>query len=143
MPTPQTYATHVRYVPRYLTALVVLIVHAGWTFYEFFTAMSVATARAAAVAGALVFIALYARSFALRAQDRIIRLETLLRLRALLPADLQSRVPDFTIDQLVALRFASDRELPALAARVLRDSIRDRKAIKLLITEWQADDLRV
>lgn len=143
MPQPQTYATHVRYVPRYLAALLVLMVHAVWALADAVTGLSVASVRAAAVAVALVFIALYARSFALRAQDRIIRLEMQLRLRELLPAELQSRVPEFTVDQLVALRFASDRELPALAARVLQEGLRDRKAIKLLVTDWKADDLRV
>ena len=143
MSQPQTYATHVRYVPRYLVALFVLIVHAAWSVYDLATDISMTTVRAAAVSAALVVIALYARGFALRAQDRIIRLEMRLRLRELLPADLHARIPDFTTDQLVALRFASDRELPALAARILHDDIRDRKTIKQLVTEWQADDLRV
>lgn len=143
MPQSQTYATHVRYVPFYLAALGVLIVHAAWSLYGLTAGVSIASVRAATVALALVFVALYARGFALRAQDRVIRLEMRLRLRELLPADLQPRIPEFTLDQLIALRFASDWELPALAARVLHDGIRDRKAIKLLVTEWQADDLRV
>lgn len=143
MSQSQTYATHARYVPRYLAALFVLIAHAGWTLYECVTALSVASVRAAAVAVALVLIALYARSFALRAQDRIIRLEMQIRLRQVLPAPLQARLQEFTPDQLIAMRFASDRELPALAARVLEEGLRDRKRIKLLVTEWQADDLRV
>ena len=143
MAQPQTYTTHARYVPRYLVALSVLIIHAAWALYEGVAAPSVASARAASVAVALVFVALYARSFALRAQDRIIRLEMQLRLGQLLPADLQARLADFTPDQLIAMRFASDNELPALAARVLKDGLHDRKVIKQLVTEWRADDLRV
>ena len=139
----QTYATHVRYVPRYLIALFVLIVHAAWSWYDFAADVSLAAARSAAVASALVLIALYARSFALRAQDRVIRLEMRLRLRELLPPDLRTRIQEFTTDQLVALRFASDRELPALAVRVLDEGIRERKVIKPLVKEWQEDDLRV
>jgi hypothetical protein len=143
MSQPQTYATHVRYVPRYLVALTVLIVHAAWSLYDLAAGVSAASVRAAAVAVALVVIALYARGFALRAQDRIIRLEMRLRLRDVLPDDQHADISAFTSDQLIGLRFASDRELPALAARVRRDGIHDRKAIKQLVTEWQADDLRV
>jgi hypothetical protein len=77
-----------------------------------------------------------------RVQDRVIRLEMRLRLAGVLPADLQARIPEFTVDQLVSLRFASDAELPGLARKVLDDKIADRKAIKQLIKEWQADYLR-
>jgi hypothetical protein len=65
-----------------------------------------------------------------------------LRLARLLPADLQSRISDFTLDQLISLRFASDAELPALARKVLDDKLNDRKTIKKLVKDWQADYLR-
>lgn len=143
MPQPQTYATHVRRVPLYLTVLFVLIVNAGWSLYDLTGGVTVASLRAAVVSVALVFIALYARSFALRAQDRVIRLEMRLRLREVLPADLQPRIDELTLNQTVALRFAGDRELPGLVTRVLTDGIQDRKVIKQLVTDWQADDLRV
>lgn len=143
MSQPQSYANHTRLVPRYLAALLVLVVHAAWSLFDLIGGVTVAGLRGAAVAIALVFIALYARSFALRTQDRIIRLEMRLRLREQLPADLQPRIGDLTIDQLVALRFASDRELPGLVGRVLADGVSDRRAIKKSVTDWQADDLRV
>lgn len=143
MTQPQTYANHVRIVPLYLAALAILGIDAAWSLYDVTTAPSIASARAAVVSMALVVLAVYARGFALRAQDRIIRLEMRLRLRTLLPAGLQSRVDEFTHDQLIALRFAADAELPALAERVLRDDIRDRRAIKRLVAEWQPDNMRV
>lgn len=143
MSRAQTYANHARLVPRYLAALLVLGVHAGWSLYDLTGGLTVAGVRAAAVAVAVVVIALYARGFALRAQDRTIRLEMRLRLHEVLPADLKPRIRDLTLDQLVALRFASDRELPDLVTRVLTDGIRQRKVIKQLVTDWQADDLRV
>jgi hypothetical protein len=143
MPQPQTYANHVRLVPPYLAALLVLFVHAGWSLYDLTGGVTAASVRAAVVSVALVFIALYTRGFALRAQDRIIRLETQLRLREVLPAELQPRVKELTINQLVSLRFAADHELPVLVTRVLTDGIQDRKVIKQLVTDWQADDLRV
>src|SRR5262245_29088103 len=64
---------------------------------------------------ALIVLALLARIFALGVQDRVIRLEERLRYQQLLPDDLKSRINEFTIHQLVALRFASDAELHELA----------------------------
>jgi hypothetical protein len=91
---------------------------------------------------ALLLLALYARTFALTVQDRVIRLEMQLRLQNLLPADLHPRIPEFTTSQLVALRFASDSELPDLARKVLAEKLSERKAIKQLIRDWQPDNLR-
>jgi hypothetical protein len=69
----------------------------------------------------------------------VIRLEERLRMRSLLPADLQPRINDFTVQQLVALRFASDDELPGLARKVIDGKIEDQKAIKRMVTNWRAD----
>ncbi len=80
--------------------------------------------------------------FALRVQDRVIRLEMRLRLRELLPLGLHPRIVDFTPSQLVAMRFASDAELSDLAVAVLRDHIHDKKVIKQMIKDWNADHLR-
>jgi Family of unknown function (DUF6526) len=63
-------------------------------------------------------------------------------LAALLPSDLQPHIPAFTLDQLISLRFASDAELPALARKVLDEKLNDRKTIKKLVKDWQADYLR-
>ncbi|HEX6463482.1 MAG TPA: DUF6526 family protein, partial [Vicinamibacterales bacterium] len=65
-----------------------------------------------------------------------------LRLRQLLPPDLAPRVEEFTVGQLIALRFASDAELPGLARKVLDEKLEDRKAIKMLIKNWKGDVLR-
>jgi hypothetical protein len=93
---------------------------------------------------ALAFILgfLSARRFALSVQDRVIRLEERLRYQRLLPADLQPRIEEFTVAQLVSLRFASDAELPALARKVLDDKMQERKAIKQLVKNWKPDYLR-
>lgn len=64
-------------------------------------------------------------------------------MRELLPDELKPRINDFTTDQLVALRFASDDELPGLAQKVLDGSIGDRKTIKQMIVAWRADYQRV
>jgi hypothetical protein len=83
-----------------------------------------------------------ARLFALSVQDRVIRLEERLRYQRLLPADLQARIDEFTVAQLVSLRFASDAELPTLARKVLDEKLNERKAIKQLVKNWKPDYLR-
>ena len=47
------------------------------------------------------------------------------------------------MNQLAALRFASDDELPALARQVIDDSIGDRKTIKQMVVSWRADYQRL
>ena len=78
----------------------------------------------------------------LRVQDRLIRLEERLRLQALLSAELSSRIDELTESQLIALRFASDNELPGLVAKVLADKMQS-KDIKKAIVTWRADTFRV
>jgi len=95
------------------------------------------------VAVALILLFFFARIFALTVQNRVIRNEMQLRLLSLLPPALASRSRELTLDQLIALRFASDAELPELCDTVLRDNIRDRKTIKRMIKSWQTDDVRV
>ena|SRR5579859_2585645 len=78
----------------------------------------------------------------LRAQDRLIRLEERLRLQALLPAGMHSRIPELTERQLVALRFASDAEVAGLVAKVLAANMKPTDIKKAIVT-WRADTFRV
>jgi hypothetical protein len=139
----QNLSNHGKFVPLYhfvaVPILVANFIRAAWR-----AILNPAgdTAFGALVAAALVIAIFLARMFALRVQDRVIRLEMRLRLRELLPPDLQPRIPEFEPGQLVALRFAGDRELPALARRVLDERLQDKKAIKKMIVDWQADHLR-
>ena len=91
----------------------------------------------------LHLLGFYVRAFATGNQDRIIRLEERLRMRELLPADQHAHINDYTAKQMVALRFASDEELPALAAKVRSENITDTKKIKSLIQNWRADHQRI
>lgn len=91
---------------------------------------------------ALILLYFFARIMVLTVQDRLIRLEERLRLARLLPADLQGRIEELSVDQLVALRFASDGEVAELTRRVLTEKITDKKVIKGMVKEWRADYLR-
>lgn len=141
---PQSFENHTRIVPLYhMVAFGILVINLLYRLYRVFTDLSVETLVTGLVAVALILLFFYARIFALTAQDRVIRLEMLLRFERLLPPDLRARAKDFTVDQLVALRFASDEELPELARKVLADNIRDRRSIKKIVKNWQGDYLRV
>ena len=94
------------------------------------------------VAAALFTLAFLSRSQALTVQDRVIRLEMRLRLRQILPPDLQPRIADLMHRQLIALRFASDAELPVLVREILDGKLTTAKEIKLRVKNWQGDWLR-
>jgi len=142
MATEQTFANHRRNRPVYLALYLVFFLNILWTSYRAVTSPSVDTANAALTAIALGLLCFYARVFALVVQDRVIRLEMRLRLRELMPAALHARLHEFTPKQLVAMRFASDEELPSLAEKVLRDNLHDSRVIKEMIRTWQPDHLR-
>ena len=139
----QSFKNHAKLVPAFhFFAVPVLAANAVWLTYRAIGHPVWETVIGALTGWALITVAFLARIFALTVQDRVIRLEMRLRLRELLPPDLQARIPEFTHAQLVAMRFASDRQLPTLARRVLDEHLRDRKAIKAMVEEWQPDHLR-
>ena len=140
----QDFSNHTRVVPAFhLVALPILLLNLVDQIYRIVhLGLSFDTVVAVLLAVALIIVALYARLFALTVQDRVIRLEMRLRLEQVLPADLKPRIPQFTINQLVSLRFASDAELPDLVRRVLDEKMDHRKSIKQLIKTWKADYLR-
>jgi hypothetical protein len=139
----QNFKNHVKFVPVFhFFVFPELLFNVGWAIYRIVRAPSAGSVEILVVALALLLAALYGRMFALAVQDRLIRLEMQLRLQGLLPANLRSRIPEFSLNQLVALRFASDAELPELAGKVLAENLQDRKTIKRMIRNWQADELR-
>jgi hypothetical protein len=140
----QTFENHVRLVPPWhFVAAPILLLNFGFAIYRIINVKSFETVVGLLLAIALLILWAFSRRFALTVQDRVIRLEMRLKLAALLPAEMRSRIPEFTVAQLVSLRFASDAELPALARKVLDEKINDRKTIKKMIKNWQADELRV
>ena len=139
----QSYANHVRWFPPFhFFVLPVLLGNVLNALRHVWLGPSRSTAFAALVAAAILLGTALARVMANTVQDRVIRLEMRLRLGHLLPADLQARISDLTPEQLVALRFAGDAELPTLVRDVLAGKYRSRKEIKLQVKNWQADWLR-
>lgn len=81
----------------------------------------------------------YTRSFPLKAQDRAIRAEENFRHYILTGKPLPS---ELRLSQIIALRFASDEEFPALVKKALKESMNS-KTIKKSIQNWRADYHRV
>jgi hypothetical protein len=139
----QTYKNHARLRPAFhffvLPVLLINLLAAVGTLVD---VPSATTAWAATVAAALLVLAFAARGMALSVQDRVIRLEMRLRLREILPPDLKARILELTPRQLVAMRFASDEEMPELMREVLSGNLASSKAIKMRVKNWQADWLR-
>jgi len=102
-------------------------IHAGW-----FLVLSLA-----------VFVAwVKIRTYPLKIQDRVIRLEERLRLQALAPSEWHSQIYKLTEDQLIGLRFAADDEVVELAKQALEHNL-NRKQIKERIKTWRADHWRI
>jgi hypothetical protein len=136
---PQTYANHVRRPTAWLVTLLAAFIATVLLLWGAITAPSWQTGAIALLAAA-VFVAIGTmRSLATRLQDRIIRLEMAVRLTAMGRA---ADLPRLSIGQLVALRFASDAELPLLLERALAERLMP-DAIKRAVATWQADHLRV
>jgi hypothetical protein len=139
----QNFENHARFFPPFhFFVAPIFLINIVWAIVRLVRGFSVGTVIGLLVALALLVLALSARIMALTVQDRVIRLEMRLRLQQILPDDLRGRIPEFSVSQLVAMRFASDAELAELARKVLQDKVEDRKAIKKMVRTWQADLLR-
>ncbi len=140
----QNYSNHTRWYPlfhfvvmplltlNFLSHLVRLVMTPNWSLF-FWTILGVA----------LILLALTARLQALKAQDRVIRLEERLRYKEILPAELVQRASSLRTGQIIALRFAPDEELPGLVERTLNGEFAKSREIKKAIKNWRADYLRV
>jgi len=150
----QNFSNHGKFVPMFhFFVIPVLIANVIWNIVSasrilghseaISASLLAAVAFSILVSIALLVLAFLARLFALGVQDRVIRLEERMRYQRLLPDDLKPRIGEFTINQLVSLRFASDAELPALAREVLDGKMNKRKVIKQMVQNWRADYQRI
>lgn len=143
MSQKQNFENHARFFPLFhFVVAPIFLLNIVWAIVRVVRHVSFDTIVSLLVAVGLFLLALTARLMALKVQDRVIRLEMRLRLQGLLQPELRPRIPEFTVDQLISLRFASDAELPALAQKVLDEKLKDRAAIKKMVRDWQADLLR-
>jgi hypothetical protein len=134
----QTYATHQYRATAWNIAFVLAVAATGLLLSLAIDERSWGAAALALLGVSTVLTVWLLRRFALRLQDRIIRLEMQVRLARL------GRAADFdrlALRQLIALRFASDAELPALIERAIAERLGS-KQIKQAITDWQGDYLR-
>ena len=146
MPTPQTFKNHTRFDPLlhffvipilFINLIVTITVAVQQRNHPLFLHLWLVV-----MALALLGLAAVARSSALRAQNRVIRLEERLRLGTLISPPDSAHIHELTTRQLVALRFASDAELPDLVHKTLTQRL-EPKAIKQSIVTWRPDHERV
>lgn len=143
MPKPQTYANHRRFDPLVHFALVPFFLASALTLIgNLIRHPSLHNAWLMLAAFAALLLTLTVRGYALRVQDRLIRLEERLRMERVLPDELRARIPELTVRQHVGLRFASDGELADRVREALAEGLND-EAIKKRIQVWRPDTFRV
>lgn len=141
----QNYANHRRTVPGYhlvlLSVTLLTLIGSCVNLYESIGDHQRLYSASLIVALSVIatLLSWYVRIFPLKAQDRAIRAEENLRSFAMTGKLLDPRL---TTLQVVALRFASDGEFPALAQRAADENLKP-DAIKRAVKQWRADEYRV
>ena len=139
----QSFKKHARWLPLFhFVVMPVLLVNVVLALWGLVQAPGVWTLWSVVFAIGLLGLGFLSRIQALTVQDRLIRLEMRLRLRQILPPDLQPRINELSYRQLVALRFASDPEMPEIVREIFAGRLPTPKDIKMRVKDWQADWLR-
>jgi uncharacterized protein DUF6526 len=139
----QTYKNHTRVYPLWhVWTFFPLVINFLWSLYRLRFGLTGDHIVALILAAGLLAMFIAVRTQVVTVQDRVIRLEMRQRLREALPPDLAAHADRLAVKQLVALRFASDAELPALVRDVVAGTLSAPKDIKARVKDWQADDLR-
>jgi hypothetical protein len=140
----QTYANHKRIdAPYFYFFAPAVLLGAVCAVIAFIKAPGWSAASLLLLHIGVMGVFLRARSYPIVVQNRLVRLEMRLRLERVLPDELKGRIGELALGQLIALRFASDAELPDLTRRVLDEGISKADDIKKLVRDWQPDFLRV
>lgn len=140
---PQSLKNHARLDPSFhLVSFALLLVNLGIMIALAVHHLNLYTAWAVIFSVGIFIPFFRIRIYALKVQDRVIRLEERLRLQALAPAEWHTHLYRLTEDQLIALRFASKDEVIELARQALEHNL-TRKQIKERIKSWRADNWRI
>lgn len=139
----QNFKNHARFVPPFhFGVLLVGLLTVIGSFYHLYGAWGTDLQYAASLTAVLSIVALlgglFGRTFALKAQDRAIRVEENLRNFVRHGALLD---PKLTTRQIIGLRFAPDAEFDELAKKAVANNMSE-KEIKMAIKNWKADDYR-
>lgn len=140
----QNYSNHVRWFPLFhfiITPLTVVLL--VWQVARLYLLPSLDNVFTLLFILTVILIGLAARAQSLRAQDRVIRLEEQLRFHRLLDPETAAAACALPVSRIIAMRFASDAELPELVPRVISRELESTKSIKLAVKDWRADHLRV
>src|SRR5689334_14795419 len=141
--TPQTLENHTKQDPKFHFALLPFaLLNIIYATYRCVSQPSLDTAWGVLFAFFFAVAVLVIRVYSLKVQDRVIRLEERLRMHTVLPAHLQPRIGELKEAQIVALRFASDSELPGLVEAAVSQGL-PQKEIKQKIKSWRPDYFRV
>ena len=140
----QNYANHTRIVPVFLALLLILFLTVIGSAVNLYHSLGdhsrlYSASLLLVLSVCMLVLATFARTFPLKAQDRAIRAEENLRHYILTGKVLDQRLAPL---QIVALRFASDGEFVALAARAANENMAP-KDIKQAVKTWRADEYRV
>jgi hypothetical protein len=142
MAKEQNYGNHRRYYPwHHFVVQPILALNLAVEIQRLIEQQSSGRWWAVILAVGLLLFSFTARGMALRAQDRVIRLEEILRLSRL-RVD-QAAVDSLRPGQLIALRFAPDDEVPELIRRINAGELTKGEEIKKAVRNWRPDYLRV
>ena len=143
MAETQNYQNHVRWYPLvHFIITPVLLINLIWQIVRLSQEPSWDRAESLLLAVGLMLLSLAARNQALMVQNRVIRLEESLRYKEVLPPDLAFQAEQLPTRTKIALRFASDEELPELVRKAINGEFKDSKEIKLAVKNWRGDYLR-
>ncbi|MCD7034160.1 DUF6526 family protein [Metabacillus sp. GX 13764] len=133
----QDFNNHTRVHPlyHYVLTILVLAVLVSAIVYAVLGGDLFAALFMFLVSISLILILILVRTYPLKAQDRAIRAEENLRHYVLTGKLLN---PALSMKQIVALRFASDEELQAIAEKAAAENL-SAKDIKQNIQSWKAD----
>ena len=143
MPTAQNFRNHARIVPAFHVGVFVpFLVNFIWAAYRLVRMFNGETFIAFLVSIALLLMFFSLRVQVLTVQDRVIRLEMRLRLRQVLPPDLQAHIASLSHSSSSRSASPATTSCRTWSAKCWRERCKTQKDIKTRVRDWQADYLR-